>query len=80
MEREFSHSSFDKIEEMKQFVRNAASIDVIPVVPDTWPLQPFINIQQQIPTDPCVTCSNNPAINPFASGICHCILGSKITY
>ena len=28
----------------------------------------------------CATCSNNPKNNPYASGICHCILGSpKIT-
>lgn len=24
--------------------------------------------------DPCAHCPNNPAVNKFASGICHCIL------
>ena len=25
---------------------------------------------------PCDICSNNPAVNPLASGICHCTLGA----
>lgn len=22
----------------------------------------------------CANCSNNPAVNPFASGVCHCVM------
>lgn len=29
---------------------------------------------------PCASCPNNPAVNKFASGVCHCILGSQIFY
>ena len=27
-------------------------------------------------TDPCLHCSNNPANNPYASGVCYCALPS----
>ncbi len=30
--------------------------------------------------DYCTNCRNNPKNNPFASGICHCILGSRVIY
>lgn len=28
------------------------------------------------PVDPCLNCPNNPANNPFATGICNCALPS----
>ena len=31
-------------------------------------------------TSPYATCANNPANNPFASGFCHCILGTPTIY
>lgn len=38
-----------------------------------FPYSPSPYAQQ---TDPCLNCSNNPANNPFASGICNCALPS----
>lgn len=29
---------------------------------------------------PCANCPNNPANNPMASGVCHCILGTPTIY
>ena len=31
-------------------------------------------------SDPCRYCVNNPKVNKYASGICHCILGNRIVY
>jgi len=28
----------------------------------------------------CINCPNNPMNNPFASGVCNCILGNNIIY
>ena len=27
--------------------------------------------------DPCADCPGNPAVNPGASGVCHCTLGNR---
>ena len=31
-------------------------------------------------SDPCRNCMNNPKVNKYASGICHCILGNRVVY
>lgn len=31
-------------------------------------------------SDPCRNCMNNPKINKYSSGICHCILGNRVVY
>ena len=33
----------------------------------------FVNTDN---SSPCKNCPNNPAVNKFATGICHCILNS----
>lgn len=35
------------------------------------PSNGFMNTENE---SPCAHCPNNPAVNKFASGICHCIL------
>ena len=31
-------------------------------------------------SDSCRNCMNNPKVNKYASGICHCILGNRVVY
>ena len=31
-------------------------------------------------SDPCRNCINNPKVNKYALGICHCILGNRVVY
>ena len=31
-------------------------------------------------SSPCDNCPNNPAVNKFATGVCHCILNSSVIY
>ena len=35
---------------------------------------PKVNLPNPLKPDPCRNCSNNPLVNKFASGICHCAL------
>lgn len=31
-------------------------------------------------SSPCDNCPNNPAVNKFATGVCHCTLNSPVIY
>ena len=46
---------------------------IINVTDPVW-TQNYPELNQ--PVNPCLNCSNNPANNPFATGICHCALPS----
>lgn len=48
-------------------------------IPNTFYINEYQSFIHNV-SDPCINCPNNPMNNPFASGVCNCILKNNIVY